>query len=80
MYYKPMGDLAYIGSEQGGLIIRSELIYEFIARCQVVVKIYRCLYMSYRTCCCMCDSAIAIYSTSGQVQYSIQFFRVVGKI
>ncbi len=28
MYYKPMGDLRYIGSEQGVLIIRTELIYE----------------------------------------------------
>ncbi len=28
MYYKPMGDLPYISSEQGGLIIRIELIYE----------------------------------------------------
>ncbi len=25
--HKPMGDLPYISSEQGGLIIRSELIY-----------------------------------------------------
>ncbi len=28
MYYKPMGDLPYISSEQGGFIIRTELIYE----------------------------------------------------
>ncbi len=28
MYYKPMGDLHYISSEQGGLIIRTEFIYE----------------------------------------------------
>ncbi len=27
-YYKPMGDLPYISSGQGGLIIRTELIYE----------------------------------------------------
>ncbi len=27
MYYKPMGDLPY--SEQGGFIIRTELIYEY---------------------------------------------------
>ncbi len=27
-YYKPMGDLPYISSEQGGLIIHTELIYE----------------------------------------------------
>ncbi len=31
-YYKPMGDLPYINSEQGGgLIIRTELIYELPA-------------------------------------------------
>ncbi len=30
-YYKPMGDLSYISSEQGGgLIIHTELIYEYI--------------------------------------------------
>ncbi len=29
-YYKPMGNLPYISSEQGGgLIIRTELIYEY---------------------------------------------------
>ncbi len=29
-YYKPMGDLPYISSEQrGGLIIHTELIYEY---------------------------------------------------
>ncbi len=30
-YYKPVGDLPYISSEQGwgGLIIRTELIYEY---------------------------------------------------
>ncbi len=28
MYYKPMGDLHYISAEPGGLIIRTELIYE----------------------------------------------------
>ncbi len=28
-YYKPMGDLPYISSEPGGLIIHTELIYEF---------------------------------------------------
>ncbi len=28
-YYKPMGDLSYISSEQGGRIIRTDLIYEF---------------------------------------------------
>ncbi len=27
-YYKPMGDLPYISSEQGGLIIHTELKYE----------------------------------------------------
>ncbi len=65
-YYKPMGDLPYVSSEQGGLIIHTELIYEFIARCQDTG-----VYMSYRTCSCMSnmwDSANAIYSTSGQVQ------------
>ncbi len=30
-YYKPMGDLPYISSEQGGLIISSEFIYEYTA-------------------------------------------------
>ncbi len=29
MYYKPVGDLPYISSEQGGLIIRTELIYKY---------------------------------------------------
>ncbi len=29
MYYKPMGDLPYISSEQGGLIMHTELIYEY---------------------------------------------------
>ncbi len=28
-FYKPMGDLPYISSEQGGLIIHNELIYEY---------------------------------------------------
>ncbi len=28
-YYKPTGDLPYVSSEQGGLIIRTELIYEY---------------------------------------------------
>ncbi len=28
-YYKTMGDLAYICSEHGGLIIHAKLIYEF---------------------------------------------------
>ncbi len=28
-YYKPIGDLPYIRSEQGGLIICTELIYEY---------------------------------------------------
>ncbi len=28
-YYKPMGDLPYVSSEQGGLIIRTEVIYEY---------------------------------------------------
>ncbi len=28
-YYKPMGDLPYISSEQGVLIIRTKLIYEY---------------------------------------------------
>ncbi len=28
-YYKPMGDLPYISSEQGGLIIHTELLYEY---------------------------------------------------
>ncbi len=27
-YYKPMGDLPYVSSEQGELIIHTELIYE----------------------------------------------------
>ncbi len=31
LYYKPMGDLPYISSEQAGrLIIRTELIYMYI--------------------------------------------------
>ncbi len=29
MYYKPMDDLPYISSEQGGLIVHTELIYEY---------------------------------------------------
>ncbi len=29
VYYKPMGDLTYISSEQGGLIIRTEFIYKY---------------------------------------------------
>ncbi len=28
MYYKPMGDLLYSSTEQGGLIIHTEFIYE----------------------------------------------------
>ncbi len=28
-YYKPMGDLPYISSEQGELIIHNELIYKY---------------------------------------------------
>ncbi len=29
MYFKPMGDLPYISSEQGGIIVRTELIYKY---------------------------------------------------
>ncbi len=37
-YYKPMGDLPYISSEQGGLIIRTELIYVYTLYISVLYK------------------------------------------
>ncbi len=37
-YYKRMGDLPYISSEQGGLIIRTKLIYEYTI---IIISVYK---------------------------------------
>ncbi len=40
-YYKPMGDLPYISSEQGGLIIHTELIYELPHKHPIPIQEFR---------------------------------------